>query len=93
MIDGDSGESTVANEVADVGRDESESEWLVRGCRRVAVSTLNRLKLNCKLYLASMKTASRSTLCTKNLSLKLYYHHSTQPVVHKALLHQIPKRN
>ena len=32
MMDGDSSESTVENGVAGVGRDESELEWLVRGC-------------------------------------------------------------
>ena len=39
-----SGESTVENKVAGVGRDESELEWLVRGCRsrRVAGSWLQR---------------------------------------------------
>ena len=30
--------STVENEVVGVGRDESELEWLVRGCRREAGS-------------------------------------------------------
>ena len=35
VMDGESGESTGEDEVADVGRDESELEWLVRGCRRV----------------------------------------------------------
>ena len=33
VMDGDSGESAVENEVAGVGRDESELEWLVRGCQ------------------------------------------------------------
>jgi len=42
VMDGDSGESTVENEVAGVGRDESELEWLVRGCRRVAGSWFQR---------------------------------------------------
>ena len=39
MMDDDSGESTGEDEVAGVGRDESELEWLVnlvRGCRREA---------------------------------------------------------
>ena len=40
--DDDSGESTVEDVVAGVGRDESESEWLVRGCRREAGSWLQR---------------------------------------------------
>ena len=33
MMDDDSGESTEVDEVAGVGRDESELEWLVRGRR------------------------------------------------------------
>ena len=33
VMDGESGESRVENEVAGVGRDESELEWLVRGCK------------------------------------------------------------
>ena len=37
-MDGESGESVVENEVAGVGRDESELESLVRGCQRVAGS-------------------------------------------------------
>ena len=32
MIDDDSGEQQGVDEVAGVGRDESELEWLVRGC-------------------------------------------------------------
>ena len=39
-MDGDSGESSVENGTAGVGRDETELEWLVRGCRRVAGSWL-----------------------------------------------------
>ena len=38
VMGGESGESMVEDEVADVGRDESELEWLVQGCRRVAGS-------------------------------------------------------
>ena len=38
LMDNDSGESTEEDEVAGVGRDESEFEWLVRGCRREAGS-------------------------------------------------------
>jgi len=34
-MDGESGESAGEDEVADVGRDDSELEWLVRGCQRV----------------------------------------------------------
>ena len=37
-MDDDSGESAVEDEVAGVGRDESDWEWLVRGCRREAGS-------------------------------------------------------
>ena len=33
-MDDDSGESTGVDDVAGVGRDESELEWLVRSCRR-----------------------------------------------------------
>ena len=38
LMHDDSGESTGVDEVAGVGRDESELEWLVRGCRREAGS-------------------------------------------------------
>jgi len=38
VMDGESGESTVENEVAGVGRDESELEWFAQGCWRVAGS-------------------------------------------------------
>ena len=38
MMDGESSESMGEDEVADVGRDESELEWLVRDCQRVARS-------------------------------------------------------
>ena len=37
-MDDDSGEITRVDEVAGVGRDESELKWLVRGCRREAGS-------------------------------------------------------
>ena len=37
-MDDESGGLTGEDEVADVGRDESELEWLVRGYRREAVS-------------------------------------------------------
>ena len=37
-MDDDSGKTTGVDEVAGVGRDESEFEWLVRGCRREAGS-------------------------------------------------------
>ena len=36
MMDDDNGESTGVDEAAGVGRDESDLEWLVRGCRREA---------------------------------------------------------
>ena len=36
-MDGESGEWMVEDEVAGVGRNESELEWLVRGRRRVAM--------------------------------------------------------
>ena len=41
-MDGDSGESAEENEVAGVGRDESELEWLVRCGRRLAGSWFQR---------------------------------------------------
>ena len=41
-MDAESGESTVENEVAGVERDESELEWLVRGCRRDAAGADSR---------------------------------------------------
>ena len=37
-MDDDSGESTGEDKVAGAGRDESESEWLARGCQGVAGS-------------------------------------------------------
>ena len=37
-MDNDSGESVEEDKVAGVGRDESQLEWLVRGCRREAGS-------------------------------------------------------
>ena len=40
MIDDESGESTVENEVAGVGKDESELERLVQGCRRLAAKLI-----------------------------------------------------
>ena len=42
VMDGESGESTVENEVAGVGKGELELEWLVRGCCRVAGSWLQK---------------------------------------------------
>ena len=42
VVDGDSGEPTVENGVAGVGRDELELESFVRGCRIVARSWFER---------------------------------------------------
>ena len=42
VVDGESGESTVENEVAGVEKDELELELLVRGCWRVAGSRFQR---------------------------------------------------
>ena len=47
-MDDDSGETRGVDEVAGVGRDESELEWLVRGCLRVG--TVGNVVFSCQLF-------------------------------------------